>query len=91
MIAPKLPKHEAGQHVRALVDLLNDGSFPDAPPAALLAGVGDIGEIVKVGTHVESSEPVYLVEFGDNMVIGCLEQEIAALDSGASKAGRLLD
>jgi nitrogen fixation protein NifZ len=40
-------------------------------------GSGDPGEIVNVGTHVESDTPIYLVEFPDSRVIGCLEEEIA--------------
>jgi nitrogen fixation protein NifZ len=65
--------------VKALIDLRNDGSFPDKPAEALLVGVGDTGEIVQVGTHTEANLPVYLVEFGDRLVVGCLEEEIVPL------------
>ncbi len=40
--------------------------------------VGQIGEIAQVGTHTESNTPVYLVEFGERRVVGCLEEELAA-------------
>ena len=70
------PKFEYGQRVRATTDLLNDGSFPDAPEEALLVAAGAEGEIVKIGTHVELEQLVYLVEFGER-VIGCFEAEIA--------------
>jgi len=73
------PKFQWGQRVRASVDLLNDGSFPDRPEGALLAKTGDAGEIVNVGTHVETNQPVYLVEFAPDRVVGCFEGEIAAL------------
>lgn len=76
MIDPRLPKHEWGMKVRTVVELINDGSFPDAPAEAVLVPVGGIGEIVNVGAHVDSNTPVYLVEFGDHLVVGCLEEEI---------------
>jgi nitrogen fixation protein NifZ len=77
---PRLPKFDVGQKVRVLADLFNDGSFPDAPPNALLAPAGAVGEIVKAGMVVEAETPIYLVEFEQSRVIGCLEEEIAALD-----------
>jgi nitrogen fixation protein NifZ len=76
MIEPRLPKFQWGQRVKALIDLHNDGSFPNAPLEALLVGVGDTGEIVQVGTHTEENMPIYLVEFGEKLVVGCLEEEI---------------
>lgn len=79
MIEPVTPKYQWGQRVRAAIDLLNDGSFPEQPVDALLAQSGEEGEIVQVGTHVESNTPVYLVEFGPRRVVGCLEGEIAPL------------
>ncbi|HEY0329304.1 MAG TPA: nitrogen fixation protein NifZ [Rhodopseudomonas sp.] len=72
------PKYQWGQRVKAAIDLFNDGSFPDQPDGALLVQTGDAGEIVKIGSHVESNTPVYLVEFGSSRVVGCLEDEIAA-------------
>jgi nitrogen fixation protein NifZ len=79
MIEPKLPKYQWGQRVKAMVDLLNDGSFPDAPAEGLLVGTGDTGEIVQVGRHTEANLPIYLVEFGERLVVGCLEEEISPL------------
>jgi nitrogen fixation protein NifZ len=77
MIDVQVPKYQWGQRVRALIDLYNDGSYPDRPSDALLVSEGDDGEIVQVGTHVESGMPVYMVEFGGRNVVGCLEEEIA--------------
>lgn len=79
MIEPRLPKYQWGQRVKALVDLHNDGSFPDAPAEGLLVGVGGTGEIVNVGRHAEANLAIYLVEFGEKLVIGCLEDEISPL------------
>lgn len=76
MIEPRLPKYDWGQRVQTVVDLFNDGSFPGSGDAALLVGTGARGEIVQVGTHAEANVPVYLVEFSDQLVIGCLEEEI---------------
>lgn len=79
LIEPRLPKYQWGQRVKALVDLHNDGSFPDAPAQGLLVKIGDTGEIVQVGTHTEANFPIYLVEFGERLVVGCLEEEIVPL------------
>jgi nitrogen fixation protein NifZ len=66
-----------GQRVRALVDLHNDGSYPDQPLDALLAAAGSAGEVVQVGVVVEAGINVYMVEFAPGRVIGCLEHELA--------------
>lgn len=90
MNVPRLPKFQTGQQVRALADLLNDGSFPGAPPGALLAHAGADGEIVKIGAIVETDAPVYLVEFDGSRVVGCLEEEIGPLVE-RSLAGVMID
>lgn len=79
MIEPRLPKYQWGQRVKAMIDLLNDGSFPDAVADAMLVRVGDTGEIVQVGTQTEANLPIYLVEFGERLVVGCFEEEISPL------------
>ena len=79
MIEPRIPKYQWGQRVKALIDLYNDGSFPNKPADAMLVGVGDAGQIVQVGTQTEANLPVYLVEFGEWLVVGCLEEEISPL------------
>ncbi|WP_374544586.1 nitrogen fixation protein NifZ [Rhodoblastus sp.] len=76
MIDPRLPKYQWGQRVRCLIDLVNDGSYPNAAEDAVLAAAGAVGEIVQVGSHVDSNTPVYIVEFEEKYVIGCLEEEI---------------
>jgi nitrogen fixation protein NifZ len=65
--------------VKALVDLHNDGSFPDAPADSKLVSIGTAGEIVQVGTQTEANLPIYLVEFGERLVVGCFEEEIGPL------------
>jgi nitrogen fixation protein NifZ len=80
LFEPRVPKHQWGQRVRAAVDLYNDGSFPSADEGALLVNTGAAGEIVQVGTHTESNTPIYLVEFGEKLVIGCLEEEIVPVE-----------
>lgn len=71
------PKYQWGQRVRAVCDLANDGSYPERGHDELLAGVGACGEIVRIGMLSESGKPVYLVEFSPNLVVGCLEEELA--------------
>ena len=77
MNEPREPRYQWGQPVVATIDLFNDGSFPNQPLGALLARAGDPGEIVQVGAHVESNTPVYLVQFHELRVVGCLEEEIS--------------
>ncbi len=79
MIEPRVPIYQWGQRVAAAIDLYNDGSYPDRPAAALLVSVGQLGEIVQVGSHSESNTPIYLVEFSERHVVGCLEEEITPL------------
>jgi nitrogen fixation protein NifZ len=79
MPEPRLPKYQWGQRVRAAVDLMNDGSFPNASVDGRLVAVGDTGEIVQVGRHTDANLPIYLVEFGERLVVGCLEEEISLL------------
>jgi nitrogen fixation protein NifZ len=73
------PKFQWGQRVRAAIDLFNDGSYPDQPVDALLAKTGDLGEIVNIGTISETNQPLYLVEFNERLVVGCLEEELASV------------
>lgn len=74
---PRTPRFQWGQPVVTLMDLLNDGSYPDLAEAALLAEAGARGEVVNVGMVEDSGIPVYLVEFADGKVIGVLEEELA--------------
>jgi nitrogen fixation protein NifZ len=78
MLDIRQPKFQWGQPVVALIDLVNDGSYPGSELDALLISKGTPGEIVQTGMHEESNTPVYLVEFQDGKVIGCLEPEISA-------------
>ena len=73
------PKFQWGQRVGAACDLFNDGSFPGQPADALLVRAGDRGEIVQIGTHSETGVHIYLVEFNERLVAGCLEGEIHPL------------
>ncbi|PKU24563.1 nitrogen fixation protein NifZ [Telmatospirillum siberiense] len=73
------PKFQWGQPVQAVADLCNDGSYPDVAAEEILVRQGDTGEIVQVGTHVETNTFIYMVEFHKDRVVGCLEDEIAAV------------
>ncbi|MGE4483144.1 nitrogen fixation protein NifZ [Acidocella sp.] len=79
MIEPRVAKYGWGQPVLAAEDLFNDGSFPGTEEGSLLVQAGERGEIVNVGTHVEANLPIYLVEFSQDRVVGCLEEEITPL------------
>ena len=82
MLESRQPIYQVQQRVRCNVDLFNDGSHPERAPDALLAAAGTAGEIVNVGRHVESSTPVYMVEFPAMMIVGCLEEELELAGSG---------
>jgi nitrogen fixation protein NifZ len=84
MLDIREPKFKWGQPVVAMIDLVNDGSYPDFAENALLVASGTRGEVVQTGMHEESNTPVYIVEFPDGKVIGCLEEEIAAAARTAS-------
>ncbi len=75
LIEPREPKYTWGAKVVALVDLFNDGTFPDRPEGELLVPLGGWGEVVNVGHHEETNMPIYLVDF-DGLVLGCTEEEI---------------
>ena len=79
MIGPAMPKYDWGQRVKVIDDVFNDGSYPDRAEDELLAAAGTIGEIVQIGMHAETNVPVYLVEFSENCVVGCLEAELSPL------------
>ena len=81
MIEPRIPKYDWGQRVVTMVDLINDGSFPECEADALLVEEGTTGEVVQVGMHEETSTPIYMVEFPGNLVIGCLEEELLDFES----------
>lgn len=77
MAEARKPKFQWGQPVITTTELVNDGSYPDAPVDELLESLGTHGEIVNVGLVEETGEPVYLVEFPDGKVIGVFEEEIS--------------
>ena len=79
MLDIREPKFQWGQPVRTAVDLFNDGSYPEIAAEALLVASGTQGEIVQTGMHEESNTPVYMVEFPDGKVVGCLELELEAV------------
>ncbi|MES5486150.1 nitrogen fixation protein NifZ [Bradyrhizobium sp. INPA03-11B] len=79
MIESAVPKYRSGQRVKTAIDVINDESFPDAPPDGVLIGAGRVGEIIRVRMHTEANVPIYLVDFGEHLIIGCFEDEIKAI------------
>ena len=73
------PRFDWGLRVLAGDDIFNDGTYPGEAEGALLVTKDSPGEIVRVGHHEESNTPLYLVEFANGMVVGCLEEEILPL------------
>ncbi|RXG95180.1 nitrogen fixation protein NifZ [Bradyrhizobium zhanjiangense] len=79
MTQPGFPKYRRGQRVKAAVDLINDHSYPNTEPEGVLLAAGATGEIINVAIHTEANVPIYIVDFGEQMLIGCLEEEITVL------------
>ncbi|MGY2811819.1 nitrogen fixation protein NifZ [Bradyrhizobium sp. USDA 4506] len=79
MTEVRFPKYRRGQRVKAVVDLINDGSFLNTEPEGLVLGAGATGDIVGVAIHTEADVPIYTVDFGEQLLIGCLEEEISVL------------
>ncbi|MBU2719937.1 MULTISPECIES: nitrogen fixation protein NifZ [Acidithiobacillus] len=78
------PRFDWGLSVLARDDILNDGTYPGEAEQAVLVPKDSPGEIVRVGHHEESNMPLYLVEFANGKVVGCLEEEI--VPSGKPRA-----
>ena len=76
MMETSAPRYEWGQRVQTAADLFNDGSYPEQPSEALLVQSGEAGEVVQVGHHTGLGTTVYMVEFAQNRVVGCFEQEL---------------
>ncbi|QOZ23695.1 nitrogen fixation protein NifZ [Bradyrhizobium sp. CCBAU 51753] len=79
MTEGRFPKYRRGQRVKATVDLINDGSFPNTEHDGIVLGAGATGEIVRVAIHTEADVPIYTVDFGVQLLIGCFEEEITVL------------
>ncbi|WP_407114879.1 nitrogen fixation protein NifZ [Bradyrhizobium sp. LMG 9283] len=79
MTQPGFPKYRRGQRVKTAVDLINDSSFPNTEPEGVLLAAGATGEIINVAIHTEANVPIYIVDFGEQLLIGCLEEEITVL------------
>ncbi len=79
MMDGRIPRYQWGQPVTATTDLFNDGTFPGKETGDLLVKTGCRGEIVQVGSHEETNTPVYLVEFAEGLVVGCLEEELVSV------------
>ncbi|MGC9215418.1 nitrogen fixation protein NifZ [Acidithiobacillus sp.] len=80
MMDLRLPRFDWGLRVWACDDIFNDGTYPGEAEGALLVAKDSPGEIVRVGHHEESNMPLYLVEFANGMVVGCLEEEILPVE-----------
>jgi nitrogen fixation protein NifZ len=79
MAEAQTAKYQWGQTISSQVDLINDGSFPEVGPEAILVEKGTQGEVVNVGTIEETGMPIYLVEFTNGKVVGVLEDEISLI------------
>jgi len=84
MVVLSKEKAEFKQNWERILTICNEGGTISGKVKAIVKGgllvnIGDTGEIVQVGTHTEANLPIYLVEFGERLVVGCLEEEIVPL------------
>ncbi len=82
MMDLRMARYDWGLKVIASEDIFNDGSYPGKEAGELLVSRDSLGEIVRVGHHEEGNLPLYLVEFSNGMVVGCLEEEITPFEKG---------
>ncbi|MGY4627408.1 nitrogen fixation protein NifZ [Bradyrhizobium sp. USDA 4486] len=69
------PKYRRGERDTTAVDLVNDRSFPDTEPEGVLLAAGATGEVINVAIHTEANVPIYVVDFGKQLLIRCFEEE----------------
>lgn len=72
----RLPEYHVNQTVKCIIDLFNDGTFPEKSESELLVKKDTEGVIVQTGMHEESQTPIYMVDFANSIVIGVFEEEI---------------
>lgn len=75
MLEPRTACYPWGLRVTGWIDLLNDGSHPGGGAGDVLVPIGRTGEIVNIGHHTGSNQPVYLVDF-EGVLVGVTEDEI---------------
>jgi nitrogen fixation protein NifZ len=74
------PQYEAGEKVRAVREIRNDGTYPGQPMGAFLIHHGDVGYVKSVGTYLNRFY-VYAIDFVDRgMLVGMRGHEIESLE-----------
>ena len=63
-------------HVHAGVDIYTDETLPGKDEGQLLVAKDTPGEVINVAPYQDNGWPVYLVEFANGLILGCLETEI---------------
>jgi nitrogen fixation protein NifZ len=78
-------KFKAGQKVKLLEDIVNDGTYPHAKIGDLMMPKDSIGYIKSIGEFLQVIR-VYEVHFfgadSELEIVGCREHELTAVDDG---------
>lgn len=75
---PVVSQFQAGDEIRVLRPIRNDGTFPGKVRGELLIRRGSVGVIQDVGTFLQD-QVIYAVLFYDeNRLVGCREEEVQA-------------
>lgn len=75
------PAHQAGDKVKAVRDVRNDGTYPGVAMGAFLIQRGDVGYVKSVGTFLNRFY-VYAIDFVDRgMLVGMRTHEIENMET----------
>ena len=75
---PMTSQFQAGDAVRVLRPIRNDGTYPGKARGELLIRRGSVGVVQDVGTFLQD-QIIYAVLFMDeNRIVGCREEEVQA-------------
>lgn len=76
-------KFHAGQKVKLLEDIVNDGTYPHTPIGTLMMPKGSIGYIKTMGDFLQVIRVYEVHFFGTQMpidAVGCREHELEAME-----------
>lgn len=74
------PAFEAGDKVRSVRTIRNDGTYPGVPMGGYLIDQGDVGYVKSVGTYLNRFY-VYAIDFVDRgVLVGMRNHELELLE-----------
>lgn len=74
MIDQRLPRYQWGQHVKVAVTFSATAPFPKRRPTGSLSVPATSARPLTSERTQDVNLTIYLVEFGERLVVGCLEE-----------------